>query len=108
MLSFSLRAVLRNESCIFCAGLFSICRSPCQFGLSKRCSPQPVARRSQRPGGIRPASIRLFHSTHRQPNPLGNIPYHTASGQTFQPVGRESSAKVLTFLGSILETWVTW
>src|ERR1700747_2123447 len=33
MLSFSLRAVLRKESWIFCAGLFSICRSPCKLDL---------------------------------------------------------------------------
>src|SRR5580765_751752 len=60
--------------------------------------------RSQRPGGIKPASVRLFDSAHRQPGPLGNILYHTASGQTFQPVGRESSAKVLRFFRGNLET----
>src|SRR5215831_21028339 len=62
MLSFSLRAVLRKESWIFCAGLFSICRSPCKFWTFKATAPRnPWRDRSQRPGGIKPASVRLFH-----------------------------------------------
>src|ERR1700751_4699345 len=36
MLSFSLRAVLRKESWIFCAGLFSICRSPCTLDVQNQ------------------------------------------------------------------------
>src|SRR5215468_48275 len=61
MLSFSLRAVLRNESWIFCAGLFSICRSPCKFWTFNKLLPQPVARTVAETRGDKPVSIRLFH-----------------------------------------------
>src|SRR5215813_2025552 len=77
MLSFSLRAVLRNESWIFCAGLFSICRSPCKFWTFNKLLPQPVARTVAETRGDKPVSIRPFHCVSPPAEALGqhSVPY---------------------------------
>src|SRR5882762_10728982 len=63
MLSFSLRAVLRKESWMFCAGLFSICRSPYKLDVRDfSCSLQRVAQTTARPRGDKPAAAWLVKS----------------------------------------------
>src|SRR5580704_17289448 len=71
MLSFSLRAVLRKESWMFCAGLFSICRSPCKLVChSSWILAARGAKRPQSPGGTT-RDGRLIHSFGQQPNRVG-------------------------------------
>src|SRR4029434_4601285 len=68
MLLFSLRAVLRKESWMFCAGLFSIYRSPCQNWTRKKisCSHVICGASDHKEQGGQPATSPALGQSHRE------------------------------------------
>src|SRR5215472_8506164 len=83
MLSFSLRAVLRKESWIFCAGLFSICRSPCKLDVQNQLFLAARGAGGRKVQGGQPFAARFWRARNRAPR--SSTPYNTRSCATFQP-----------------------
>src|ERR1700745_236793 len=83
---------------MFCAGLFSICRSPCQIGLESSCSSQPVARPAAKHRGDNPQPHGPLAAMVLGRTVLVSTPYNTASGVTFQPNPVRSIAKISSHL----------